>query len=151
MSKVFDLSTSPAAGTLFAGNPKDVAMKDVDPFLTAFEASGTGLQVLERYVCLLFQPDQKQRVLSLAELSVDAVAEIVDGLHEGVTCKVFYEMLKEIKAVCDADESVGDTDQLSTAEALVSPILDKACETLKQASQVPGHHHSLHPPGGRKQ
>ena len=87
MSK-FDTSSTAEVGQLFAKNPDDIALKDADEFLVAFEAHDGDVALAQRFVVLSIAKDRSQNVVSLAECSFDALAEMRDNLREGITSKV---------------------------------------------------------------
>ena len=128
MSK-FDTSSTAEVGQLFAKNPDDIALKDADEFLVAFEAHDGDVALAQRFVVLSIAKDRSQNVVSLAECSFDALAEMRDNLREGITSKVIWELLN---AICELQDGAKDDDLVSTLDAdVLDPVMQKAIESLR--------------------
>ena len=129
MSK-FDTSSTAEVGQLFAKNPDDIALRDADEFLIAFEAHDGDVALAQRFVILSIAKDRSQNVVSLAECSFDALAEMRDNLREGITSKVIWELL--LNAICELQDGAKDEDLVSTLDAeILDPVLQMAIESLR--------------------
>ena len=128
MSKFYTSSTAEVC-QLFAKNPDDIALRDADEFLIAFEAHDGDVALARRFVVLSIAKDRSQNVVSLAECSFDALAEMRDNLREGITSKVIWELLN---AICELQDGAKDDDLVSTLDAdVLDSVMQKAIESLR--------------------